>query len=93
MSDNGIMQLESLNLKRCMKNTNLVSHYSQPVISNANIGRKAAEIRCQSLDEQIELNEVALIDARRVAEDSNHKYEETARKSKIVTHHKTRIFN
>ena len=63
------------------------------MISSTNIGRKAAEVRCQSLDEQIELNEVALIDARRVAEDSNHKYEETARKSKIVTHHKTRIFN
>lgn len=49
-------------------------------------GRKAAEAKCQQLDEKIELNEGALFDARRVAEDSNHKYEETARKVKIVTH-------
>ena len=45
-----------------------------------NQGRKAAEARCQQLDEQLELNEVSLIEARQVAEDSNHKYEEAARK-------------
>ena len=43
-------------------------------------GRKTAEAQCQQLDEQLELNEVALIEARQVAEDSNHKYEESVRK-------------
>lgn len=49
-------------------------------------GRKTAEGQCQTLDEQLELNEVALIEARQVAEDSNHKYEESVRKVKIVSH-------
>ena len=40
----------------------------------------------QQFDEKIELNEGALFDARQVAEEANHKYEETARKVKIVTH-------
>ena len=40
----------------------------------------------KQFDEKIELNEGALFDARQVAEEANHKYEETARKVKIVTH-------
>ena len=46
-------------------------------------GRKTAEAQCQQLDEQLELNEVALIEARQVAEDSNHKYEESVRKGQF----------
>ena len=40
----------------------------------------------KQFDEKIELNEGALFDARQVAEEANHKYEETERKVKIVTH-------
>ena len=41
-------------------------------------------MRSQQLEEKLEVNENAVIDARRVAEESNHKYEETYRKLRIV---------
>ena len=47
-------------------------------------GRKAADLKSQSLEEKLESNENAVIDARGVAEEANHKYEETNRKLRIV---------